>query len=138
MIESEHNLVKVCSGKTIKHGRTLPCTETVWPWQSRTGQRATNRMPYSLTLQDYIQNYHPHNIPSTLGNSLTSYTNQYIRSAEVRHSNWVCSLSAKSQVRNMRETCRISSRETLHLRHLKVIPSGIKWMLCLVRLRPPS
>ena len=46
-------------------------------------------MPYSLTLQDYIHNYHPANIPASLGNSLTSYTNQYIRSAEVRNYQWV-------------------------------------------------
>ena len=46
-------------------------------------------LSYSLTLQDYIHNYHPANIPASLGNSLTSYTSQYIKSAQVRNDQWV-------------------------------------------------
>ena len=36
-------------------------------------------MSYALSLQDYIRAYHPAHVPAT---SLTSYTNQFIKSAD--------------------------------------------------------
>ena len=80
-------------------------------------------MSYSRNLQDHV--HHPGRmpLPPSLGNYMTSYTNQYIRSAQVLDNYWVVDIVFK--VRNTRETCRISSGGPRH--HIIQILSGKKW-----------